>query len=58
MVQVAVPGQRWEIEVLIDGTVDIEVFRNDGEVQDAPLWMLFFRILLIGVRFRWGVGSS
>lgn len=31
MVEVAVPGQRWEIEFLKDGTVEIEKFVADGE---------------------------
>jgi hypothetical protein len=33
-VEVAVPGQRWEIDVLCDGTVDVEVFRSDGTIED------------------------
>lgn len=32
MVLVAVPGQRWEIEFLTDGSVEIEKFRSDGEI--------------------------
>lgn len=35
MVEVAVPGERWEIDFLDDGDVDVEVFRSDGEVTDA-----------------------
>jgi hypothetical protein len=35
MVELAIPGERWEIEFLIDGTVEIEKFRSDGEVYDA-----------------------
>ena len=34
MVEVAVPGQRWEIEFLDDGTVDIEKFLSDGHIYD------------------------
>lgn len=30
MIEVAVPGQRWEIEFLEDGTIDIEKFISDG----------------------------
>jgi len=33
-IAVAVPGQRWEIDVLCDGTVDVEVFRSDGTIED------------------------
>jgi arginine/lysine/ornithine decarboxylase len=34
-VEVAVPGERWEIEFLADGAIEIEIFRSDGEIQDA-----------------------
>ena len=35
MVGVAVPGERWEVEFLDDGTVEAEVFRSDGTIHDA-----------------------
>jgi len=35
MVEVAVPGERWEIEFLEDGSVEVEVFRSDGQILDA-----------------------
>lgn len=35
MVEVAVPGQRWEIEVMEDGTVVIEKFISDGDIYDG-----------------------
>lgn len=35
MVEVAVPGERWEIDFLEDGDVDVEVFRSAGGVQAA-----------------------
>jgi hypothetical protein len=35
MVGVAVPGERWEIEFLDDGTVEAEVFRSDGAILDS-----------------------
>ena len=34
MVEVAVPGQRWEIEFLEDDTVDIEKFISDKNMYD------------------------
>lgn len=37
MVEVAVPGERWEIEFLEDGTVEAEVFRSDGRIFDASV---------------------
>ncbi|HAG43033.1 MAG TPA: hypothetical protein DCL31_06225 [Clostridium sp.] len=30
MIEVTVPGQRWEIEFMEDGTVEIEKFISDG----------------------------
>ena len=30
MIEVALPGQRWEIEFMEDGTIDIEKFISDG----------------------------
>lgn len=35
MFKVAVPGERWEIEVSRDGEVEIEVFRRVGHLADA-----------------------
>jgi hypothetical protein len=32
MVSVAVPGQRWEIEFLSSGTVEVELFSSDGQI--------------------------
>ncbi len=29
-IDVVVPGQRWEIDVLDDGSVELEVFRSEG----------------------------
>ncbi len=37
MVEVAVPGERWEIEFLEDGSVEAEVFRSDGQILDASV---------------------
>ena len=35
MFMITVPGERWEIEFLVDGTVEVEVFTSDGTVSDA-----------------------
>ena len=34
MVQFALPGERWEVEFLVGGGVEIERFRSDGHVED------------------------
>lgn len=35
MVEVTVPGQRWEIEFMNDGTIEIEKFVSDENFYDA-----------------------
>lgn len=43
-VDVVVPGERWEIDVLADGSVEVEVFKSDGSLFDqAKLNDLFDR---------------
>lgn len=32
MVSVAVPGERWEIEFLVDGSIEVEKFISDSEI--------------------------
>lgn len=34
MVEIAVPGQRWEVEFMEDGTVEIEKFISDKDMYD------------------------
>lgn len=34
MISVVVPGERWEIEFLDDGSVEVERFISDGEISD------------------------
>jgi hypothetical protein len=41
MIEVAIPGQRWEIEFMNDGTIEIEKFKSDGEIyNDEELGVL------------------
>jgi hypothetical protein len=35
MVEVTVPGERWEVEFLDDGSVEAERFASDGTIYDA-----------------------
>ena len=42
MVEVAVPGQRWEIEFFKDGQVEIEKFLSNGEIySESEIESLF-----------------
>ena len=42
-IDVAVPGERWEIEFLADGTVEIERYRSDGAIGGEELLDELFR---------------
>lgn len=33
MVTVAIPGERWEVEFLRDGSVEVECFISNGEIK-------------------------
>lgn len=37
LVGVTVPGERWEVEFMADGDVEIEVFKSDGEIHDDSI---------------------
>lgn len=43
MVAVAVPGERWEIEFMGDGDVEIETFVSSGEIADRSLLVDLFQ---------------
>jgi len=32
MIKIPVPGERWEIEILDDGQIQIEIFRSNGHI--------------------------
>lgn len=34
MVEIAAPGERWEVEFFEDGHVEVERFRSGGEIED------------------------
>lgn len=34
MVEIVVPGQRWEVEFMRDGEVQVEKFLTDGKIRD------------------------
>lgn len=33
LVEIAVPGQRWEVEFFPDGDIQVEKFISDGEIK-------------------------
>ena len=36
-VLIAVPGERWEVDFLKDGSVDVERFRSNGHIYDESI---------------------
>ncbi len=42
-IQVVVPGQRWEIDFYVNGTIDIEIFKSDGAIRDISALETLFR---------------
>ena len=45
MLEVSVPGERWEIEFFEDDHVEIERFRSSGEIEGEELLEELIRIL-------------
>lgn len=43
MMEIVVPGQRWEVEFMEDGTVEIEKFIGDGDFYDSKEIEVLFR---------------
>jgi hypothetical protein len=44
MVRIDVPGQRWEVEFLVDGTIEIEVFDKSSGVTNISLEELLTKL--------------
>ncbi|OIK08522.1 hypothetical protein BIV59_19915 [Bacillus sp. MUM 13] len=43
MVEIAIPGQRWEVEFMADGTVEIEKFIGDDNFYGGQEIEVLFR---------------
>lgn len=42
LVEVSIPGQRWEVEFMEDGTIQIEKFISNGNIEgESELEVLF-----------------
>lgn len=42
MVEIAVPGQRWEVEFFPDGSIEVEKFITTGVIEDASALDVLF----------------
>lgn len=38
MVSVSIPGERWEVEFMADGEIEVEIFHTDGEIYDESMF--------------------
>ena len=43
MVEIAVPGQRWEVEFMDDGTIEVERFFKTGAIEGEEALEELFR---------------
>ena len=43
MVEIAVPGQRWEVEFFEDGHIEVEKFISNGHIQNGGELEVLFR---------------
>jgi len=43
MVEIPVPGQRWEVEFMFDGTIEIDIFMTENEILDERELEVLFR---------------
>ena len=37
LISVSVQDERWEVEFLADGEIEIEIFTSDGEIHDESM---------------------
>ena len=43
MVGIAVPGQRWEVEFMVNGNIEVEKFISTGEIFDKRELDILFK---------------
>jgi len=43
MVHISVPGERWEVEFMNDGTIETEIFHSKGEIGGKESLEKLFR---------------
>jgi hypothetical protein len=44
MVEVFAPGEHWEIEFFVDGHIEVERFRSNGEIADESAFHELFDV--------------
>lgn len=43
MIEISVPGQRWEVEFFANGTVEVERFRSENGIEDPSVLSELFK---------------
>ena len=43
LIEIVIPGQRWEVEFMVDGNIEIEKFTSDGIIYDGKELDMLFR---------------
>ena len=43
LIEIVVPGQRWEVEFMADGTIEIEKYLSDKTIYSATELEVLFR---------------
>ena len=38
MVSVSISGERWEVEFMADGEIEVEIFHTDGEIYNESMF--------------------
>jgi hypothetical protein len=44
LVEIAVPGQRWEVEFFRDGSIEVENFLTTGEIEGPSVLDAIFQV--------------
>lgn len=44
LVEIAVPGQRWEVEFFRDGSIEVEKFLTTGEIEGPSVLDAIFQV--------------
>ena len=43
LIEIVIPEQRWEVEFMVDGNIEIEKFTSDGIIYDGKELDMLFR---------------
>lgn len=58
LISVAAPGERWEVEFRVDGSVEIERFRSEGDIADETALVELFARFAEPANGHYNAGTS